>query len=1336
MIDKQVLEVTLKSILEIFHESLEKGEFRYYLTPTIDNVLLDLEFDKAHKEGEAIIVPCGTFSGRSTRLYEAIISPDKSIKLIHRSIEKAAPVTSKVMAKIAPLKALARPLEVEKDPYYFNLTGQQWEKLRTVNPQDYIELLDRLTAGTNRRHVVKKIIAFELEMGREISRCRSMGKKIARRCREESQRTTVAIPCFVNSHVETGFRNNVDGFISLPSKFRCRIGLKVLKHGLPVAIRLSAEEGKPEVCIDILRDDETALVTGFRIAEGDGEPELCHIEALYRRSNGAMELIITNMYTKDFISIIEEQSNKGKVFLRIQFNSSGRTGIMNKKYEIGVMTMSHMDLGKRIGFVAIGKGVPSDIEIPNQTVLRPGRDKNSPCVRVELSSIEIRGLKIPPPGTESQKKKVIQIVAFEKLFINGMPSDDVTEIYKREADGKTGPLLFAVHREYDQGRNLSRLVQYLAPGLKDFVIKGQKITHFTSRSCCIQWAGEDIPIPADLHGVVEMHIIDNQLSYFVPQNDDKGPAPIKISVTRDDKRRVNGIVIDSDRPREEIDYVIVEGTTPTEKAVYRLYRPAQARWPFNWARVNKLTGTIRGPVNIYDTGDKRGGQFFVFGSKNKPARLFRSPLLLERTIEFRFEDGELINFYFPSTGDSVPAEDFEIKMIGKISISEWNEYRKRWAGWIFKATKLVYARHKGLFDAAGWDFDDINNRILMIFMNHIERLPKGEDVDTKLISSTIKQTLVNCAWDQIRNDKGLTDVQVRRLRKMFALKLKVTDEGRKLKDEEIKEAMGLTGDEFSDLLKLSKFIFEMTWHWREPGGYRPDGEDEAPRFTDSDDSKRNRHEALGGDRYYKQKPPPEAGSSEDRLDRQLRLRGGSLYSGTRMFHHGDQFSAPNRHREKNRRPKRTVGDLFPEISRGRSLQHVKDSFKPSASFTMGIDDQLILSGLGGAKNKVLIDISDILHDIVRFRVFFPPKIQVITAEGDKKERGRQFPISIIDAPYFKIQDTNTEQAALIRIADISHTERKFTLAPQCPADCKILRLEEMIEYWSDDTQVNWEDWKYANNLLDAIRQKGADKEVVFIRKKDGKFPLPIPPSDSKSDKLGGQHFFAAQAGPRDEPVQFLRDIVNPQELTQNMIEGILSALFSNKKLTLAFSKKLKGLESVQLRALVQQLRKWKESTAQKNSRMKALLDNFTILEYDNLKAALEESRIDVNAKDGLIFTYAPKPKDESKDAANIGSAVRRVYIVEQEGGFPSNYYYPLLEMVTVSLAKELLQWDESRLKEALAASKINKDTFGIETAVDKRSGVLIFKVLPRIERYDNNSRIDRYTRLVQFLRSA
>ncbi|MDP2928731.1 MAG: hypothetical protein Q8O01_01530, partial [Candidatus Omnitrophota bacterium] len=67
---------------------------------------------------------------------------------------------------------------------------------------------------------------------------------------------------------------------------------------------------------------------------------------------------------------------------------------------------------------------------------------------------------------------------------------------------------------------------------------------------------------------------------------------------------------------------------------------------------------------------------------------------------------------------------------------------------------------------------------------------------------------------------------------------------------------------------------------------------------------------------------------------------------------------------------------------------------------------------------------------------------------------------------------------------------------------------------------------------------------------------------------------------------------------------------------------------------------------------------------------------------------------------------------------------------------ELLQWDERELREALAASNITIDTFGIDAAIDERRGILIFTVLPKMERYDADDRVDRYTKLLQFLRSA
>lgn len=220
------------------------------------------------------------------------------------------------------------------------------------------------------------------------------------------------------------------------------------------------------------------------------------------------------------------------------------------------------------------------------------------------------------------------------------------------------------------------------------------------------------------------------------------------------------------------------------------------------------------------------------------------------------------------------------------------------------------------------------------------------------------------------------------------------------------------------------------------------------------------------------------------------------------------------------------------------------------------------------------------------------------------------------------------------------------------------------------------------------------------------------------------------------PAAFLRKIVDTEELARNIKEGILSELFSNKKLTLAFSKKLSGLDPSQLRLLVRQLNEWKESTVRNNRKMKILLDNFTVFEYDDLGQSLGERGIDANAQDAIILNYAPKPQDESEYSSSPGTAVKPVYIIEQTHAFPANYYYPLLEMVTVSLAKELQKWDAKELKDALAASNITVDIFGIDAALDENSQALIFKVLPKMERYDSNERMDRFAILMQLLRAA
>ncbi|MDP3791060.1 MAG: sigma-70 family RNA polymerase sigma factor, partial [Candidatus Omnitrophota bacterium] len=111
--DKNVLEMTLQYILKTVGDT---EQFKYHLTPKVAGVMLDFEFDKARREDEDTIIPCGAASDRSTRLYEAVIGSDNSIKELRQAKKDRsdnAADKGKVSAAVNPIKELPTPKPAE-----------------------------------------------------------------------------------------------------------------------------------------------------------------------------------------------------------------------------------------------------------------------------------------------------------------------------------------------------------------------------------------------------------------------------------------------------------------------------------------------------------------------------------------------------------------------------------------------------------------------------------------------------------------------------------------------------------------------------------------------------------------------------------------------------------------------------------------------------------------------------------------------------------------------------------------------------------------------------------------------------------------------------------------------------------------------------------------------------------------------------------------------------------------------------------------------------------------------------------------------------------------------
>ena len=188
---------------------------------------------------------------------------------------------------------------------------------------------------------------------------------------------------------------------------------------------------------------------------------------------------------------------------------------------------------------------------------------------------------------------------------------------------------------------------------------------------------------------------------------------------------------------------------------------------------------------------------------------------------------------------------------------------------------------------------------------------------------------------------------------------------------------------------------------------------------------------------------------------------------------------------------------------------------------------------------------------------------------------------------------------------------------------------------------------------------------------------------------------------------------------------------------LAFDDNLTGLKKQRVRQIIQAVEAWKQTTANKSDTMRRLLtNNLTILQYSSLDKLREKLGPDLDDnKRNIIFAFTARIEDEAHNPANMGRAVRTV-LMEGEEKFTEEDYYPLVEVVTLALAKELSGWDRQALLSNLAKLNIDYRKLGISDIGEDNRGMIIFRLLPVMKRYDSNERVDRYARLLQFLRSA
>jgi len=215
------------------------------------------------------------------------------------------------------------------------------------------------------------------------------------------------------------------------------------------------------------------------------------------------------------------------------------------------------------------------------------------------------------------------------------------------------------------------------------------------------------------------------------------------------------------------------------------------------------------------------------------------------------------------------------------------------------------------------------------------------------------------------------------------------------------------------------------------------------------------------------------------------------------------------------------------------------------------------------------------------------------------------------------------------------------------------------------------------------------------------------------------------------PAPYTFNLKDPEDLTKDMVALILSIILSGKKLVLAFDNTIgeeqKMLYRASVLAVIEKLEELK-----KESLWAGLLQNLIIIDEkpERLSGKVEDYLGQTGTE---VFIFAREQARDNVSALESRPEVNAVYI--DESAFKANAYYPLLEIVTITLGQYIHGLDE--ILENLELLGIDLAELNIKAPIVRESDrVLVFTLLPNAEAYEKQDLIRKYARLKRLLIAA
>ncbi|KJJ84128.1 L-aspartate oxidase [Candidatus Omnitrophus magneticus] len=224
----------------------------------------------------------------------------------------------------------------------------------------------------------------------------------------------------------------------------------------------------------------------------------------------------------------------------------------------------------------------------------------------------------------------------------------------------------------------------------------------------------------------------------------------------------------------------------------------------------------------------------------------------------------------------------------------------------------------------------------------------------------------------------------------------------------------------------------------------------------------------------------------------------------------------------------------------------------------------------------------------------------------------------------------------------------------------------------------------------------------------------------------------------NENAPIIRNLSQPKELAQGMVEMFYSFGLSGKKLVIAFSENIKSKEAVRV---IETLNKIKESK-RTDAKLKNILNNIIVLSNVNSESDLiikmNSQGVNMDEKDAnggaknILALFVPKLEQKTFASLCEKENVFSSYIDEGKEEYNIEYY-PLPEIVTITLSNildklagidRLIKQEDVITKIQLENGIIQLSDINIEMIKREGSRNLIFILIPNATRY--NFRKDKY----------